>query len=94
MISELIDPKKEQGTDNEEEDREETMRLKEARYAKFRVVRDRPSARARAKSAGPPGARPPGMDVDVFGCIEPLPPLTPPSKGRAHQPEKRGEHSA
>lgn len=89
-----IDPNQEQEADNEEEDREDIMRRKEASYAKFRVQRYCPSARARAKSAGPPGARPPGMEVDTIGCFEPLPPLPPPSKARAQQPEKRGYHSA
>ena len=82
MIPEQIDPNKEPETDNEEENREEIMRRKEASYAMFRVARDRPSARARAKSAGPLGKGLPAWTWTLSGA-----------SSRYHRPAK-GESSS
>ena len=84
-----IKHKKELTAAMEEEERVEEMRRKEESRAQYLQMRNRPIARARAKSAGPPGWRPPAKEDIEVGCLGPLEPLPPPPpKGRTnHSPE-------
>ena len=70
----------------DEEFQEEERKRKEESRAQYMLKRDKPTARPRAKSAGPPGWRPPAKEDTEYGCLGPLEPLPPPhQKGRSNQ---------
>ena len=81
-----IEDKNKLETARDEEAQEEEKKRKEESRAQYLLMRDKPTARARAKSAGPPGWRPPAKEDTEYGCLGPLEPLPPPhQKGRSNQ---------
>ena len=73
----------------DEELQEEQQRRKEESRAQYMMKRSKLAAKPRAKSAGPPGWRPPAKEDTEHGCLGPLEPLPPPQqKGRSDQSQE------
>ena len=73
----------------DEELQEDEKKRKEESRAQYMLKRDKPTAKPRAKSAGPPGWRPPAKEDSEHGCLGPLEPLPQPQqKGRADQSQE------